>query len=217
MNKILKMGKSRIPERTAERLSLYRRILGQMQKEGKEITSSYEIGQRGDILDSQVRKDFSFFGQFGTAGRGYKIGDLKSKLAQIIGKDQTWRMVIVGVGNLASALLGYPQFKKEGFEIVAAFDSDVRKIGKLCGGMKIEDVNHLREVAHKKKVDIGIITVPVSATQEVANSLVKAGIKAILNFAPCRLKIPQNVKALNVDICLRLEVLTQFLSTKAER
>ena len=209
------MEKYRAPERSVERLCLYRRLLRQMQKEGKNIASSYEIAEKAEVLDSQVRKDLSLFGQFGIGGKGYDINELRSKIEQIVGKNRVWRMAVVGAGNLGSALLGYTQFKKEGFEMVAAFDSDLRKVGKMCSGLLVEDVKDLAKVVKKKKIDIGIIAVPTHAAQEVANSLIKAGIRAILNLAPCRLRVSENVKVLNVDFCLNIEVLTHFLMATA--
>jgi redox-sensing transcriptional repressor len=206
------MEKPRAPERTVERLCLYRRVLFQMEKEGKNTTSSYEIAEKADILDSQVRKDLSFFGHFGIGGKGYKINELRTKIEQIVGKNRVWRMAVVGAGNLGSALIRYPQFKKEGVEMIAAFDNDLRKVGKMCSGLLVEDVKNLAEGLKKKKIDIGIIAVPAHAAQEVANSLVKAGIRAILNFAPCRLRVSESVKVLNVDFCLNVEVLTHFLA-----
>lgn len=212
MNKVTDSKNLKAPERTIERLCLYRRILRQMEEEGKETASSYEIGKRADILDSQVRKDLSLFGQFGVAGRGYKIKDLRSSIEEIVGKNRIWRIAIVGAGNLGSSLLGYRKFEKEGFEIVAAFDSDLRKVGKVCSGVTVEDVRDIVEVLRKKGVDIGITTVPANAAQQVTDCLVEAGVKAILNFAPCRLEVPEDVKVLNVDLNLRLEVLSHFLS-----
>lgn len=210
-------GKAMAPERTVERLCMYKRLLLQMQQEGKDIASSYEIAKKADVLDSQVRKDLSFFGQFGVCGRGYDINRLRNNIQQIIGRGTGWRMAVVGAGNLGSALLGYPQFKKGGFEIVSAFDSDLRKVGKMRSGLLVEDVKHLGRVVKKKRIHIGIITVPVHTAQEVANSLVKAGIRAIINFAPCRLAIPEKVKVLNVDFCLKLEVLTHFLTAATQK
>ena len=183
-----------------------------MQKEGKNIASSYEIAERAEVLDSQVRKDLSLFGHFGIGGKGYNINELRTKIEQIVGKNRVWRMAVIGVGNLGSALLGYPQFKKEGFEIIAAFDSDLRKVGKMCSGLLVEDVKDLAKAVKRKKIHIGIIAVPAHAAQEVANSLVKARIRAILNFAPCRLGVSEKVKVLNVDFCLNIEVLTHFLT-----
>ena len=175
MNKVTDSKNLKAPERTIERLCLYRRILRQMEEEGKETTSSCEIGKRADILDSQIRKDLSLFGQFGIAGRGYRIKDLRSNIEEIVGKNRIWRIAIVGAGNLGSSLLGYRKFEKEGFEIVAAFDSDLRKVGKVCSGVTVEDVRDIVEVLRKKGVDIGITTVPANAAQQVTDYLVEAG------------------------------------------
>jgi len=211
------MYKFRISERTIERLCVYRRILIEMEKEGKDITYSYEIGKRAGILDSQVRKDFSCFGQFGTIGRGYRIKNLRRKIEEIIGKNRRWRIALIGVGNLGSAILGYPLFKVEGFEIVAAFDNDRKKIGKQVHKLKVEDVKNLSRMIKRKRIHIGIIATPQESAQWVADRLIKAGVKAILNYAPCTLKVPKDVKVLNVDFCLKLEILTQFLRTRSKR
>lgn len=211
------MDKERIPERTIERLCLYRRILSQLESKGQESTSSQELGERTDITDSQIRKDLSLFGQFGVSGRGYKVSDLKNEIERILGKTRVWRVAIVGVGNLGSALLAYPGFEKEKFEIAVAFDNDLRKVGKMRTGVEIEDVRHLVEVIKAKKIDIGLITVPKEAAQSVADGLIEAGIESILNFAPCQLEVPEDVKVRNVDFCLGLEVLTQFLAAAKEK
>ncbi len=186
-----------------------------MQEEGKNIASSYEIAERADILDSQVRKDLSLFGHFGIGGKGYNINGLRNKIEQIVGKNRIWRMAVVGAGNLGSAILGYPQFKKQGFEIVAVFDNDLRKVGKMCSCLPVEDAKDIAKVIKRKKIHIGIIAVPAHAAQETANSLMKAGIRAVINFAPCKLRVSEKVKLLNVDFCLNLEILTHFLTAAA--
>ena len=204
----------KIPEKTIERLCLYSRILSNMEKEGKEATSSYEIGERADILDTQVRKDFSLFGQFGVTGRGYKIKNLRRKIEEIIGigKDSIWKIAVIGVGNLGLALLAYPGFKEDIFKISIAFDNDPSKIGKRIEGIEIHDIENIGKFLKKNNIKIGIITTPPEEAQNVANRLIKAGIKALLNFAPASITVPQDIKIINIDLTARLESLAFYLT-----
>ncbi len=205
------MDLEKITDKTIERLCIYRRILRRIEEEGKEIASSKEIGEKADILDTQVRKDLSHFGQFGISGSGYQVNKLRREIDKILGKSKNRRLALVGVGNLGSALLGYPGFKKEGFEIVCAFDKNDEKVGNSHRGVTVYDSQNIKEIIEKKEVDIGIITVPARAAQPVADRLVEVGLNAILNFAPTHLDVPKEVKLQNVDFYLELEVLATSL------
>ncbi|MCK4649091.1 redox-sensing transcriptional repressor Rex [bacterium] len=204
--------KTKIPETTITRLSNYLRVLDELEKMGFDNTASYQLAEELDINDSQVRKDLSLFGQFGKPGMGYETARLKREIQKILGLTRKWKVTLVGVGNLGSALLAYKGFQKQGFHIIAAFDNDPKKIGKKWAGIVIQDITQLKSIIRKERTEIGIITVPAPAAQEVANLLTKAGIRAILNFAPVRISVPKNVRLNNVDLSLRLENLSFFLS-----
>jgi len=185
-----------------------------MEKEGKEAASSYEIGERADILDTQVRKDLSLFGQFGVTGRGYKVKNLKEKIEEIIGKNSIWKIAVTGIGNLGSALLTHPGFKEGCFKISLAFDNNPLKIGKSIEGFEIHDIKEIEKVLKKNKIKIGIIATPPEEAQDAANKLIKAGIKALLNFAPVSISVPQNTKIIDIDLTARLESLAFYLTHK---
>lgn len=204
----------KIPEKTVERLCLYSRVVSDLEQKGTASISSVELGERTDLTDAQIRKDLSLFGQFGTSGRGYEISYLKDELNKILGKNKTWRLAIIGLGNLGSALLAYPGFKEYGFEIAAIFDNDLRKIGKEWKGLTIQDTSELVKMIHEKRIDIGIIAVPHTAAQEVAEKLVEARVVCILNFSPVRLEVPKEVRVRNVDLSMELEILSYYLANK---
>jgi redox-sensing transcriptional repressor len=204
--------KAKIPEVTITRLSSYLRVLDERAKKGFDNTASYQLAEELGINDSQVRKDFAYFGQFGKAGIGYETRELKKKIQGILGLNRKWRVALLGVGNLGSALLTYQGFKRQGFYIIAALDNDGKKIGKKWAGIVIQDISKLKTVVRKERIEIGIIAVPASAAQEVATSLAASGIRAILNFAPARISVPKKVRINNVDLSLRLENLPFFLT-----
>jgi redox-sensing transcriptional repressor len=204
--------KIKVPETTITRLSGYLRVLDELERMGFDNTASYQLAEELDINDSQVRKDLSLFGQFGKAGMGYETARLKREIQKILGLTKKWKVALVGVGNLGSALLAYKGFQKQGFYIVAVFDNDPKKIGKKWAGIVIQDIAQLKPIIRKERTEIGIITVPAPAAQEVTNLLTKAGIRAILNFAPVRISVPKNVRLNNIDLSLRLENLSFFLS-----
>ena len=202
----------KIPDKTIERLCLYSRILSKMEMEGRVSASSYEIGERADVRDTQIRKDLSLFGQFGITGRGYKITSLKNKIEEIIGKDSIWKIAVIGTGNLGSALLAYPGFKEGCCKITLAFDNDPSKIGKRIEGIEIHDINNIKKVLKKNKIKIGIIATPPEEAQKAANTLIEAGLKALLNFAPASISVPENIKIIDIDLTARLESLAFYLT-----
>ncbi|MBA7482350.1 Redox-sensing transcriptional repressor Rex 1 [subsurface metagenome] len=206
--------KTKIPETTITRLSGYLRVLDELERMGFDNTASYQLAEELDINDSQVRKDLSLFGQFGKPGMGYETVRLKREIQKILGLTRKWKVALVGLGNLGSALLAYKGFKRQGFYIVAVFDNDPKKIGKKWAGIVIHDITQLKPIIRKERTEIGIITVPAPAAQEVANLLTKAGIKAILNFAPARISVSKDVRLSNVDLSLKLENLSFFLSRR---
>jgi len=202
----------RIPEICATRLSSYLRVLKTLGERKLETISSEALADRINSNPAQVRRDLAYFGQFGRPGIGYNVEKLKGAITKILGLDKRWPCVLVGAGNLGSALYAYRNFYKEGFEIKAIFDNDPNKIGKAWGCRKIEDAKDLSTIVKQRKIEIGIITVPAEASQEVADKLIAAGVKAILNFAPRKLTVPQSAKLRNVDLSVELENLAYFLS-----
>lgn len=204
--------KNKIPETTIARLSSYLRVLNELERIGFDNTASYQLAEELDINDSQVRKDLSLFGQFGKPGMGYETARLKREIQKILGLTRKWKVALVGVGNLGSALLAYKGFRQQGFDIIAAFDNDPKKIGRKKAEMIIKNIARLKQIIRKERIEIGIITVPASAAQEVAELLIEAGIRAILNFAPARISAPKHIRLNNVDLSLRLENLSFFLS-----
>lgn len=212
-----KPGKHRkAPEAAIRRLSVYLRILVDLHRQGVQEVSSEELAQKVGFSADQIRKDISYFGEFGVAGVGYDVAKLKDHLAQILGIDRPWNVALVGVGNLGSALLAYPGFKTSGFHIVAAFDNDLLKIGKTWENVKIEDVARIPEVVKEKQIKIGIIAVPAKSAQMVADYLINSGVKTLLNFAPVVISVPEQVKLRNVDLTVELEVLSHFLSVHGD-
>ena len=202
----------KIPETTISRLFIYLREISKLSEIGIRTISSSELGERLNLSDSQVRKDFGYFGQFGVSGSGYNINELKSVLENILGKDKAWNVCVIGAGYLGSALLSYPGFKEQGLNVVTAFDSDPKKIGKDKNGLIIQHIEELSKVVKQKDLAIGIIAIPANHAQKVADSLVGAGIKCIMNFAPVSLSVPEDVKVKNVDLSRELETLSYFLA-----
>jgi redox-sensing transcriptional repressor len=203
------MPRFRVPEATVERLSIYLRSIKGLNEE--KVLSSQELADLVGTSDGQVRKDLAYFGEFGVPGQGYRVGKLKQEISRILGLDRTWWIALVGMGNLGAALLAYPGFKRQGFKIKAAFDNDLSKIGKIWQRVRIQDVGKIPQVLSHQGIKIGIITTPAEAAQEIANKLVEGGVKAILNFAPARILVPEGVKLRNVDLSIELETLSYFL------
>ncbi|NLW25767.1 MAG: redox-sensing transcriptional repressor Rex [Clostridia bacterium] len=204
----------KIPEATIIRLSVYSRYLTQLDKKGIVNISSGEIAEGVGGSPAQVRKDLAYFGEFGTRGVGYNVRDLNQHIIRILGLNKGWKVVIVGAGNLGSALTQYKGFRERGFEVVAVFDNDVNKIGLTLNGVPIFPITKLREVVKEQEARIGIIAVPSKYAQDVADHLVESGVKAILNFAPSVISVPENVELRNVDLAVNLEILTFNLALK---
>jgi len=198
----------RIPEATIQRLSIYSRFLERLEKKGIITVSSGEIAKGVGVSPAQVRKDLAYFGEFGTRGVGYNVKDLIHYILKILGLTKVWPVVLVGAGNLGTALCTYRGFKDRGFEIVGVFDNDLTKIGKRIQELEVLPLERLPEVTSRYDIRLGIIAVPETAAQEVADVLVKAGIQALLTFGPVVLDIPENVVVRNVDLAVKLEILT---------
>ncbi len=206
--------KRRVAEAVVARLSTCCRALDELDREGVEIISSDELGERTGYSAAQIRKDLSSFGEFGKVGKGYYVKELKETICQILGIDRTWNVALAGAGNLGSALLAYPGFKERGFKIVAVFDNDLRKIGKKWENIILQDVSEMTEKIREQDIQIGIIAVPAAVAQGVADMLVFNGIRAILNFAPTRIVVPEGVRLRTADLSRELECLSYFLTSE---
>ncbi len=200
----------KIPDETIRRLPIYLRGLLSSSEQGQERVSSKDLADFLGVSPWQIRKDFSYFGDFGTRGVGYKTEKLTKEIKKILKLDAAHKVALVGVGNLGSAVLAYPGFRPYGLEIAAAFDTDTRKIGKKLGGVVVEDISKIGTL-RRRKVDLGIIAVPLGAAQETANALVKAGVKGILNFSPCHIAVPKKVKVITIDIAMDLARLPYYV------
>jgi redox-sensing transcriptional repressor len=176
--------------------------------------SSKKLGEVEGVTSSQVRKDLSLFGSFGTKGLGYPVPELKRNIAYILGLDRKWRVGLVGVGNVGSALTAYKEFHKQGFDIVVAFDNDKRKIGSKRGELVVRDVEDIEEYLKKEKVDMMILAVPADQAQKVAEKVVGCGIRAILNFAPISLRLPPCVFVRDENMVIELEALSFSLMNR---
>ena len=199
---------SAVPAAVVNRLSMYLRELQHLLSEGNETTSSSQLGRRLGFTDAQVRKDLAHFGHFGHPGIGYRCDELVGAIRKILGTDRQWRVALVGVGNLGRALLGYRGFHRQGFRLVAAFDTDPIKMGSEIEGVPIYDLTRLAEVVSQQQVELGLVAVPASDAQAVADQLVAAGVGGILNFAPVTLKVPDGVSKVGVDLARELEQVT---------
>jgi redox-sensing transcriptional repressor len=202
----------RIPEMTIRRLSVYTRCLLQLEEDGVKTVSSQELAERFNLNSAQVRKDLAYFGEFGVRGIGYYVSGLKAELQRILGLDREWPVALVGFGNLGSALVHYRGFARQGFRIVVAFDDDPAKIGREVNGVPILGSRDLAREVRARGVQIGIVAVPPEAAQAVADQLVAAGIRAVLNFAPARIRVPRDVRLKDVDLSIELETLSFYLA-----
>jgi redox-sensing transcriptional repressor len=202
-----------VSELTTNRLSVYLRCLNSLDASGVRTVSSQALAEQFHLNAAQIRKDLAYFGEFGVRGVGYYVRELRSHLRQILGLDQRVRVAIMGAGNLGLALADYPGFQIEGFEIAALFDTVREKIGQQSrGGVPIFDIADLRRIVKKERIRIAVIAVPAAAAGGVVQKVVDAGVKAILNFSPGTIKVPNDVKIKSVDLTVSLESLSFFLA-----
>jgi len=213
-----------IPDLVIDRLPQYARVLASLDDQGRDVVSSQEfaelLGRRGDGADrpwsaAQVRKDLSYFGRFGKQGRGYNVRKLLDELRSILGLNRQWRMVVVGIGRLGHAILGYQGFTPQGFRIVEAFDSSPGLIGQKVDGLIVRDTADLEAVLRENRLDIGIVAVPAATAQLVIDALVRSGVRAILNYAPISARVPKSVQIRHVDPVLALQSMTYYLKAGA--
>lgn len=198
----------KIPEATIIRLSVYSRFLDHLHKNGVMIVSSGEIARGVDGSPAQVRKDLAYFGEFGTRGVGYNVKDLNEQVKKILGLMHNWKVIIAGAGNLGSALIHFKGFKERGFNIQAIFDNDQNKVGQKIGDIPIYDILEMEQYVKTKEIAIAIVAIPARHAQKVVDILVKADIKAILNFAPCVISVPRHIELRSVDLTVNMEILT---------
>ena len=204
------MRYSRIPEETIRRMPIYLRGLLLTSEQGQKNISSQNLADFVGVNPCQIRKDFSYFGDFGTRGVGYNVEKLAKEIKRILKLDVIQKAVLVGVGNLGSAILAYPGFAVYGFDISAAFDVNPKKVGRKIKNITIENVSKLWTIK-KRKIKLAIMAVPSQAAQETANALVKAGVKGILNFSPCYIAVPKKVKVVTIDIAMDLARLPYYM------
>ncbi len=202
-----------VSEQTTNRLSLYLRFLNELDAAGTRTVSSQMLAAEFDLNAALIRKDLSHFGDLGVRGVGYVVKDLRQRLRQILGLDRRLNVAIIGAGNLGLALADYPGFRQDGFRIVALFDSQQEKVGGVSrSGVRIHDIGDLKRIATNEGITICVIAVPAASAQTVVNTVVAAGIKALLNFSPGALRVPSDVKMKSVDLTVSLESLSYYLA-----
>jgi len=210
------LTQKKIPYVAINRLSIYYRCLERISEVKNlgdfEVISSSEMAEITGINSAQIRKDLAYFGEFGKRGVGYSLKNLSKELKNILGLDKKWPIIIVGAGNLGQALINYKGLEKRGFVIEGIFDNSPIKIGKKLRQIIIQDVKEIENFIKKKNIKIAVLTVPATSAQEVADRMVKGGIKAILNFAPIRIILSPEIKIHNVDLTIEFEGLTYYLS-----
>ena len=205
------MNAEKIPDIIIGRLPVYLRALQRLSEKGIQTTSSQELGEIVGISAAQIRKDISQFGEFGKQGTGYSIPFLMERLKDILKVHRVWDVVIVGMGDMGHALARYNGFANRGFRISMVFDSDPQKTGQKVGEFEIYDTSTLAEKIKQNKIKIAMLTVPATAAQEMAEQLVKAGVKAILNYAPTSLNVPESVRVQYIDPVTHLQRMTYYL------
>lgn len=196
-----------IPNPAVRRLSLYLRQLEDFERKARRTISSKQLGESLRLTDAQVRKDLAYFGQFGHPGIGYRVQDLIVELRRILGTDKTWSVVLVGAGNIGRAMSGYRGFDRKGFRLVAVFDNDQTKVGRKLGPFTIQSLSQMAETVRQQSVRLAILAVPADNAQQVADELIEAGVRGLLNFAPVSLSVPRDVALQTVDMAVQLEQL----------
>lgn len=204
-------NKVEVPDIVVSRLPLYLRALNFLAEEGVETISSAELAHRLGISSAQIRKDLSFFGEFGKQGTGYNVEFLRKKIKEILNLTKIWDVALVGAGDLGHALVHYGGFLGQGFRISLVFDNNPQKIGQEIAGLIIQPASRMKELIRQHGIQIAIIAVPASAAQKVTDELVAAGVRAILNYAPITLKVPPDVHVQYIDPVTRLQHMTYYL------
>ena len=209
------MKVEKISELTTNRLSVYLRCLNELAEEGSKTVSSDKLARRFHLNSAQIRKDLACFGEFGVRGVGYYVEELRDHLQKILGLDKSHRVGIIGAGRLGTALADYYGFTQTNFDVVALFDNDDDKINEMIGDVKVYSFKNFAKIAEKDKIDVAVIAVPAQFAQSVLEEVTKAGIKAVMNFAPIPLRVQKGVKLKTIDLTISLESLSYFLSQPA--
>jgi redox-sensing transcriptional repressor len=204
-----------IPDATVARLPVYLRALNTLAEQGVATCSSNDLAENAGVNPAKLRKDLSYLGSYGTRGVGYDVEYLRYQIAREIGQTQDWDVVIVGVGNLGSALSAYQGFSTRGIRVAALVDADPKRVGTVISGIEVSSLGDLTTVVKEREISIGIIATPGTAAQEVANRLVEAGITSILNFAPALVQVPDGVDVRKVDLSIELQILAYHEQRKA--
>jgi len=205
------MNSQKIPDIIIGRLPIYLRALQRLSEKGVQTTSSQELGRIVGISAAQIRKDISQFGEFGKQGTGYSIPFLIEKLSNILNVDRVWEVVIVGTGDIGRALANYNGFADRGFLVSMVFDNDPDKVGQKAGDFEILDTANMVEKIKQHKIKVAMLTVPATSAQEATDQLVRAGVKAILNYAPISLNVPEDVNVQYIDPVTHLQRMTYYL------
>lgn len=205
------MAAAEVPDIVIGRLPIYLRALNHLMDAGQEFTSSQELGQTLGIGSAQIRKDLSHFGEFGKQGTGYEISYLSEQISRILNVDQDWSVALVGFGDLGQAIAHYGGFETKGFHIDVVFDNDPKKIGQLIKNGTVLPLTALPDAITEKHIKMSVIAVPAAAAQEVADLLVEAGVRAILNYAPITLNVPNQVRVQYIDPVVHLQRMTYYL------
>jgi len=205
------MVNKQIPDIVVGRLPLYLRALQHMAQEGRKVTSSQELGERLGISAAQIRKDLSQFGEFGKQGTGYDIGNLVNNLRAILKVDRVWDVAVIGAGDIGSAIANYQGFANRGYQVTMIFDNNANLIGKQVGTFTIQDSSMMVDAIRTAGIQVAMIAVPVSHAQEVTDELVNAGVKAILNYAPINLNVPDGVRVQYTDPVTHMQRMTYYL------
>jgi redox-sensing transcriptional repressor len=205
------------PYPAVRRLSLYLRQFEAFERAGQATVSSKQLGESLALTDAQVRKDLAYFGQFGKAGLGYPCAEMTARLRAILGTDRVWPVALVGAGNLGMALAAYRGFERRGFRVVALFDIDPAKLGRKHAGLTIQPMEELKATVKREQIRLAMLAVPGDVAQVVAEQMVSAGVRGIVNFAPVVLNLPREVSVSTVDLAEQLEQLAFAVSTQSAR
>ncbi len=208
-----KIDPAAISDLTIARLSVYLRCVDRLIELGIETVSSQELARRFSLNSAQIRKDLAYFGEFGVRGVGYQVQELRQYLIEILGLDRERRMVIVGAGNLGTALCHYSGFSGDSFLVVGILDSDPQRIGQPTpSGLLVEDSSRMGEIVQQRRAEIGVIATPARSAQRICDQMVESGLRAILNFATARIRAPESVRVKTVDLKVHLEELSFYMT-----
>ena len=205
-----------IPEVVISRLPIYYRLLSRLKVEGRAVVSSQELGDALGVTPAQIRKDLSYFGRFGKQGRGYSVQRLIEELRQILGLERRWKMVLVGIGQLGRAIVSYDGFAPQGFEITLLYDADPQTIGTVVSGLTVRDARELETDLITEPPEIGVVAVPADHAQEVIDTLVRSGVRAILNYAPRAVQVPPHIRLQQIDPVISLQSITYHLTRETQ-